>query len=83
MSIVLNYVVHSASLVDQTRTVDVDGEPTEVSVKRGVVEAVPVSGEGATFTMSVSATALAEFPEGTVINVTVEADAAATKTKGA
>ena len=71
MAQVLNYRIENASLVDQERLVEIDGESHTAIVKRAAIEAVPESGQGPTFTMSLPASALDEFAEGDAITVTV------------
>ncbi len=80
MSITLQFRVVNASPVDYATVVDIDGEPATAIQPKAVIEAEPLAAAGKLLTFVLGPEALADFPEGSTINVTVEA---VTETQGA
>lgn len=69
----LNYKVENAQLVKHERTVDFEGQEAIISFDRAVLECIPADGDGPTIAMSLSPEALADFPEGLAVTISIEA----------
>lgn len=71
----LNYKVENAQLVKHERTVDFEGQEATISFDRAVIECLPVDTDGQVIGMVLPAEALADFPEGLAVTITIEAAA--------
>ena len=69
--VTLDYVVENATLTTINTQITFNGAPATVAYQRALIEALPKSGEGPTFTMQLDPSELAQFPEGTEITITV------------
>lgn len=76
----LKYRVENAQIVNVSRQIEVDGVSGEFLAQRAVFEALPLDSDGnvnpgaRTFGFELPPASLSEFPEGTVISVTVSVD---------
>lgn len=77
----LNYKVENAQLVTHERTVDFEGQPATISFERTVLECTPADGNGSVISVTLPPEALAEFPEGLAVTITIKAAAPAAKIK--
>ena len=68
----IKYRVENASISTITEAVQHNGRPATVSYDQALIEALPVDG-GPTFAFQLPPEALAEFPEGATITVSIEA----------
>ena len=71
----LNYKVENAQIVTLQRTVDFEGQTATISYDRAVIECVPADGDGQVIGMVLPSEALADFPEGLAVTITIEAAA--------
>ena len=78
MAQVLKYKIVNCQVASQERHILIDGQPAVANFLRTVLEAQPLDEGGKTFTAVLPADALAQFPEGAVITVTVDVDADST-----
>ena len=75
----LKYTVVNAQLVKLEQPIEIDGAPATATFVRTVIEAAPDDTSGKTFSAVLPNDALAEFPEGATITITIAADAAQTE----
>ncbi len=73
MAQTLNYIVENSQIVTLQKEIEFEGQKAVVSYDRAIIEALPAEGIGQTFAMTIPVKALADFPEGSSITVTVEA----------
>ena len=73
MAQTLNYIVENSQIVTLQKEIEFEGQKAVVSYDRAIVEALPADGIGQTFAMTLPVEALADFPEGSAITITVEA----------
>lgn len=84
MPVTLAYVVENATLTTVNTQITHNGAPATVAYQRALIEALPKSGEGPTFTMHLDPSELAKFPERSEITITVTpAEPSSTASTGA
>lgn len=71
MAHTLTYTVENASLVTMQRQVPYEGQTATISFDRADIECVPADADNKTLSLILPAEALADFPEGATVTVTL------------